>query len=400
MTDSLAVSAANGCISGNRVSAPILRRAAIGLMVLMLSACASMPTSGPTAEVVIRNAEAATGALPPYTLVDLNVAPADYSVAPESADLVKLEALGAKGIDTDQEEIRSGDTLTISVFEVGVSLFGGSGAASAAAADPMRTPTASAQVLAIQVRDDGTVELPYVGRVFAAGRHPEAVASSIEGRLRGFSENPSVNVAIADSLRNVVYVSGVASRPGRYRLSSAHESLLDVLALAGGSPTDSNDIQLTLVRDGQEIVVPLNQIDRGGLADIRLAAGDRIVLDQVQQTFTVFGATDRVSEIPFKAKSVSLAEAIARAGGPSDWRANPRGVYVFRYETDKDGNPHPIVFRINMLKPESYFVAQTFSMQNKDVILFANSKAGLTQKLFALLSQLFNPVVAVKTATQ
>ncbi|MFX4925960.1 hypothetical protein ABTC31_20465, partial [Acinetobacter baumannii] len=77
---------------------------------------------------------------------------------------------------------------------------------------------------------------------------------------------------------------------------------------------------------------------------------------------TVFGATDKVSQLFFDARDLSLSEAIARASGPSDSRANPRGVFLFRLERDPDNKPVAVVYHLNMLQPSSYFLAQTFRM--------------------------------------
>lgn len=359
-----------------------------------------MPTSGPTAEVVRAQSDGRGDDNLPYTLVDLDVATASQASLRQNAGINELEAIAPEPASERADMIRPGDTLAIEVFEVGVSLFSGVSTPAALAVDPTRTPTASTQTFKVQVREDGTIDLPYVGTIKVRDSYPEVLAAYIQKRLRGLSEHPAVTVNIIDSLRNVVYVGGAVSRAGRYRLTAAHERLLDVLALAGGSPVDVNDLQVTLVRGGHPIAVPLNQIQPDGPADVPLMPGDRIMLERVQQSYTVFGATDKVSQVPFEARKVSLAEALARVGGPSDWRANPRGVYLFRLEKDSAGKPRPTVYHINMLKPESYFVAQMFAMRDKDVILFANSKASLTQKLFSMFSQLFNPFVAVKTATQ
>ena len=119
------------------------------------------------------------------------------------------------------------------------------------------------------------------------------------------------------------------------------------------------------------------------------------------RTFTAFGATDRVSQIPFSAEKVSLAEAIARATGPADTRANAHGVYLFRFERDAAGKLlRPVVYHIDMMRPETYFLAQNFEMQDKDVLLFANSRASLAQKMAALLGNLFSPATALFYATK
>ncbi len=50
------------------------------------------------------------------------------------------------------------------------------------------------------------------------------------------------------------------------------------------------------------------------------------------QTFSVFGATGKNAAITFTSDRLSLSEAMAKAGGLLDERADPRAVFLFRYE--------------------------------------------------------------------
>jgi polysaccharide export outer membrane protein len=102
----------------------------------------------------------------------------------------------------------------------------------------------------------------------------------------------------------------------------------------------------------------MHLINAGSPANINLMPGDRIELVRTRRSFTVFGASDKINQVYFETKDVTLAEAIARASGPSDYRANPRGVFLCRYELNPDGNPVPVVYQLNMMKMDSYFLSQ------------------------------------------
>lgn len=373
---------------------------AIGVVLsaLWLSACASLPTSGPTLSQVRKGAAAPDPKSIPYTVVTLDADTVRDTAAPEPVGLLQIASLAENAGAQRADLIRPGDTLNISIFEIGVSLFGATNAAPSA--DPSRAPTAGAENLVVQVREDGTTDLPYIGSIRAAGAYPEELANVIRQRLRRFSEQPQVTVSIAESLRSVVYVGGAVVRAGRYRLTAAHERLLDALALAGGSPLDRNDLSVTLLRGTRQVTVPLNRINPGDAANIPLLPGDRLSFDRARESFTVFGATGKVSQVAFDAKQVTLAEAIARAGGPADYQANPRGVFLFRLERTPDGKPKAVVYQLNMLKPEAYILAQMFQLRDKDAILFTNAKANLAQKFVTLFSQLFSPAVAVSYAVR
>ena len=54
------------------------------------------------------------------------------------------------------------------------------------------------------------------------------------------------------------------------------------------------------------------------------------------------------------------------------------------------------MYRLNLDKPSSYFIAQRFAMRDKDVIYVANAKINQTRKLIELFNLLFTPVFTVK----
>lgn len=362
------------------------------LLALLLPGCATLPTNAPTAKQVERSAASEKSELK-YEIVDIDAKTAMTPPSSGASGLIELEALSALATTGRTDMIRKGDTLAIRIFEVGVSLF----ASAPASLTGTENPVANAQTFPVQVKDDGSIELPYIGTFKAAGSYPDGLAQAIKSRLRPFSESPEVMIGIAESIENTVYVSGTVAKSGRYRLTAARERLLDVLALAGGPSIPLDDAEVRIVRGQKVAEVPLNALRAEDLANIVVMPEDRIEIRRQSKTYTVFGATDRVSQVPFATETVSLAEAIARVGGPSDNRANPRGIFLFRLERPKPGEPvRPVVYRLNLMNAESYFVAQMFQMQDKDVVLFANADANLPGKFLGLLNQVFSPVVTAK----
>ncbi|OYY77128.1 MAG: hypothetical protein B7Y43_11595 [Sphingomonas sp. 28-62-20] len=363
------------------------QKLAVMLFGSTLAGCATLPSSGPTSSAVIRGAR--INAEMPYTVVDITPQVIKALPPTQSLGVAQMGILSSNAKRGRADMIRDGDTLSILVFEVGVGLFSGQ-----ANADIIRAPTAGAQQIVAVVREGGNVDLPYLGTVRAAGIYPEKLAEELRRRLKIVSESPQVIVNIADTAHNVVYISGAIAKPGRYRLTAAHEKLLDMLAIAGGPADNPNNVEIKIVRGSQVAQAPLNEISSEELANLELMPDDRVEVVLRRPSYTVFGATDKVSQISLDANSVNLAEATARAAGPSDSRANPRGVFVFRLEKGpNDEQPRAVVYRLNMLKPESYFLAQMFAVKDKDVILFSNSSSNLTQKLATLITQLINPVL-------
>jgi polysaccharide export outer membrane protein len=189
-----------------------LQTAAAALSVTTLSACASLPTSGPTVKQVVNEANANKAALP-FTLKVLDAQTLASIPTITDPGVLRLAALNANAVTERADRIRPGDSLSISIFEIGVSLFGrGAMPATSAGAAPA-TSTAASQSFVFQVREDGSIDLPYIGTIHVSGDYPERVAAIIRGRLKSMSEHPEVTVSITETLRNAVYLEGAVQNP-------------------------------------------------------------------------------------------------------------------------------------------------------------------------------------------
>ncbi|WP_103000699.1 polysaccharide biosynthesis/export family protein [Sphingobium sp. SA916] len=372
---------------------------AVPLAFAALGGCATLPSNGPTAGQIEKSvAKAQSG--PSLTLVDLTptaVAGLAAASANGNAELANLIRTG----DMDSPElIRPGDTLSIAIYEVGVSLFSAQTAAGGELSSQVTNPVANAQRMnGVQVDEAGGIQLPYIGYLSIAGLSPRTVEALIEQRLRGMSQSPRALVSIADSLATTFYLSGAVARPGRYRLTIAREKLSDYLTIAGGVQGDPEDLVVRLLRDGKSVEMRLSDIAINSANDVVLLPGDRVEIVKRPRTYTVFGASDRVAQVPFGAPELSFAEAIARAGGPADARANPRGVFLFRLEQGQEG-ARPVIYRLNMMDAGQYFLAQQVGMRDKDIIYFSNSASGPPTKLIGIINQLFGPFVTARALTQ
>lgn len=361
---------------------------------VLLAGCASLPSSGPTAGEISR----AQQRLENFDLVDVDEDALARIAATPSAGRGRLASVALPG---DIDTIGPGDVLQISIYEVGAALFG-----SRAASMGFIPATGSSENLPpVMVGRDGRITLPWAGRVTASGKTPDDLADELTRSYRRSSENPQVLVSIRENVNNTVIVQGDVKKPGRIPLTLARERLLDAVAIAGGASNASGDSIVRINRGDQSAEIPLGAIEAGSADDVQLLPQDRISIAFRPRTFTVLGATGKVSEIPFQSPRVSLIEAIGRSGGPSDERADPSAIYVFRYEPAAyDGTPaegsRPVAYRLNMRRPESYFLAQRFEMRPRDVIYMANAGANLPTKAIQVLSLFFSPFYTAKVLSQ
>ncbi|MDD3800320.1 MAG: polysaccharide biosynthesis/export family protein, partial [Novosphingobium sp.] len=163
-------------------------------LVLMLSACAVMPASGPSSRNVNNTPEnAANGSaievMDVTSAVTRQIIAADHPVQ-FAQDLGEGRAIGST--------IGKGDVLDIAIWEAPpAALFG------AAGGDPRLTSsgsTARGTAMPEQMVDsDGRITIPFAGSLQAAGRTPQEISRDIVARLAGKAHQPQ---AIVRLLRN------------------------------------------------------------------------------------------------------------------------------------------------------------------------------------------------------
>lgn len=359
-------------------------RIAIVTAVLTLCGCAGLPSSAPTASQVVGPAGAG------------NIAVIDITPTTPSGLAARQKDLPAWTISDGASTagvILPGDVLTISVFEVGYSLFGASdggpgegrnGKGSARNFPPFRVP------------ETGVIDFPYAGQIPIAGLTPTAAAGRIERGLRGKSQFPQVVAAFEPGPGHTIMIDGEVARPGRVPLSEASERLLDVVALAGGSKSRPADTVVKLTRSGEVSVARLDEIGAADRRNVVLTPGDHVELSREVRSVTVLGAARSVAEIAFDRSELTLDQALARAGGLNDDKADPTGVFIFRIERREEGGAwveKPVIYRLNLLDPTAYFAAQRFQMRERDVMLVANAKTNNLKKFVEMVNQLSTPLV-------
>jgi polysaccharide export outer membrane protein len=119
------------------------------------------------------------------------------------------------------------------------------------------------------------------------------------------------------------------------------------------------------------------------------------------------GAVGRSAEIDFEASGISVLQALARAGGVDDNRANPVGVFLFRYEDDnavpsatpdklpKVNGKVPTIYQFNLRDPAVFFAAQSFMLQNKDLLYVSNAPSVDVEKVIGLVGSIVYPFASL-----
>jgi polysaccharide export outer membrane protein len=86
----------------------------------------------------------------------------------------------------------------------------------------------------VRVSTRGTIELPLLGSIQAAGMSEDEVAAEIDDKLQKYMYQPQATVFVNEYHNRAVAVIGAVNHPGLVLLTSPSESLLDVVTQAGG----------------------------------------------------------------------------------------------------------------------------------------------------------------------
>lgn len=358
---------------------------------LTLSACSTLPVAGPTGSQIQSSVVAGENTLG-IRIVEVT----DATALPVSAEPAKLDLQELPPPPTDM--VGPGDVLSITIYEAGVPLFGGGTAISAAAGKGAPfDPAVSAQALPpARVSDDGNIMIPYAGTLHVSGKTAAQVEQLIRAALQGISQDPQVLVRFEESISNSVIVGGEVNRPGRLTLQTNDEKLSDVIALAGGQKGAAKDLVLRVIRNHDAASIRLSTLFRDPDTDLRAYPGDRLTLLDSPMTFSVLGASGRVNQVNFTRATMTLAEAIANGGGADPNAGDPGAVFVFREVAGANGGSQPVVYHFNMMRVGSYFLAQKFSMQDKDILYVGTAKANQPLRIIQIISQLFLPIATIK----
>ena len=80
---------------------------------------------------------------------------------------------------------------------------------------------------------DGTISLPFIGRVQAVGLTEAELADQLRPRLKDYLRNPRVSIFVKEYNSRQVAVLGAVVRPGLYNLTSGSENIRHMISRAG-----------------------------------------------------------------------------------------------------------------------------------------------------------------------
>ncbi len=253
------------------------------------------------------------------------------------------------------------------------------------------------------VQPGGTITVPFAGDVKVAGKAPREVESAIVKKLSAKAVDPQALVSVSKSAANSVTVTGDAVVGGIVQLTPSNERVLDAVSMAGGIKTPINDTLVALSRGGKVVTVPFLVLTKSAEENIRLSPRDVLSVYAHRRTYTILGAAHSQSDIPFDAPVVTLSQALGRAGGLDDEKADAANVLIFRYEPANlmssmlgepvDADQVPVIYRLNLRSAEGLFYAKGFYMHDGDIVFITNAPGAEFAKFLRIIGTAVTPAV-------
>lgn len=171
----------------------------------------------------------------------------------------------------------------------------------------------------VTVDNDGTIDMPYIGRVKVAGRPARAVEADIRDKFKQYLVNPRVSIEILKYRSKSVMVSGMVRDPGM-QILEGNANLPTVLAKAGSMSMDAASYVIISRRkpDGtiEQRRVTRKQIESGEAQRILLQDGDTVVVPEAERFF-INGHVRSPSSYAWE-EGLTVERALTLAGGTTE----------------------------------------------------------------------------------
>ncbi|MDA9435765.1 polysaccharide biosynthesis/export family protein [Bradyrhizobium sp. CCBAU 51627] len=377
----------------------ISRILAIATVGISLTGCANViPLDAPDAVSTHTNAALVTEPSAPLAYALMPVNPAVMQATNALTDSSGLIFSHLPGGNYRDVTIGVGDIVTVTVYEAQA---GGLFIPREAGVRPGNFVDIPRQ----QVDQSGNINIPYAGSIKVAGLTPRAVSNIVRERLKDRAIDPQAVVSVAEQRGNQISVLGEVNSPQRFPVDPGGIRLMGAIARAGGPKYPSYESTITIKREGRTYSESMSSVVHHPSEDALLAPGDVVFLTRIPRVYMAFGSTPSPGSIggtnnrrfTFENDNMSLAEALAKAGGLDGARADSKSIFVYRFEPkplleqigiDVSQFPTktvPAVYKFDMSKPDGWFQADTFRMRDHDVISVAESPSNEFIKLMAPL---------------
>ena len=185
----------------------------------------------------------------------------------------------------------------------------------------------------LQIDNDGTVTLPMIGQVHAAGLTVEQLQDNLVTAYKKYFKDPQVAVQVNDFRSQPVSVAGNVIKPGVVQLRG-NRNLMEVIGQAGGLQADAGD-SVMITRNLSEGQVPVSgaftdptgkysvahinirsvMSGKNPEANIQIKPHDVITVSRARLVYVLGNVARPGGYVMTENETMSLTQAIALAGG-------------------------------------------------------------------------------------
>jgi polysaccharide export outer membrane protein len=167
----------------------------------------------------------------------------------------------------------------------------------------------------VRVQADGTIQLPFIGKVQAADHTTAELADTIRKALQsgGYFSDPVVTIEVVGYASRYVTVLGAVGQPGLIPMNRPYR-LSEILARVGGVREGAADYIVVRSAKGEEKKLLVRELATGDVnQDPFVSPGDKIFAPSAEM-FYIYGQVNSPGAYPLQT-GMTVRMAIAKAGG-------------------------------------------------------------------------------------